>query len=274
MKRFFLLLSVVAVAFTACNQNNNTGDMLLISTEYGDMKVKLYDDTPLHKENILKLAGEGFYNDLLFHRVIDGFMIQGGDPESKDATPDQNLGNGGPGYQVDAEITPAHFHKKGVLAAARTGDNMNPERKSSGSQFYIAQGKVYTNDEMDNLEQNKLSQARRAAFGKFIQDPANEAFRNELQTLQEAGKNEELNNKLIALQPQLDEMIPDDEWKISPEAREAYTTIGGIPHLDGQYTVFGEVVEGLDVIDKIAAVQTNAMDRPVVDVKMTVKRVK
>ncbi|PLX00553.1 MAG: peptidylprolyl isomerase, partial [Marinilabiliales bacterium] len=153
-------------------------------------------------------------------------------------------------------------------------DNMNPERKSSGSQFYIAQGKVYTNEELDNFELNKKMQARRAAFGRFIQDPANEAFAKELQQMQEAGKNDELNAKLMALEPQLDEMITDQEWKISPDAREIYTTVGGIPHLDGMYTVFGEVVEGLDVIDKIAAVETNAMDRPVNNIKMTVKRVK
>jgi cyclophilin family peptidyl-prolyl cis-trans isomerase len=268
----FLISAVIIL--TACNQNTTSEDMILISTEYGDMKVKLYDETPLHKENILKLTDEGFYNDLLFHRVIDGFMIQGGDPESKTATPDQNLGNGGPGYQVDAEILPGHYHKKGVIAAARTSDNMNPERKSSGSQFYIAQGKVYTNEELDNFELNKKMQARRAAFGRFIQDPANEAFAKELQQMQEAGKNDELNAKLMALEPQLDEMITDQEWKISPDAREIYTTVGGIPHLDGMYTVFGEVVEGLDVIDKIAAVETNAMDRPVNNIKMTVKRVK
>ncbi|PLW96579.1 MAG: peptidylprolyl isomerase, partial [Marinilabiliales bacterium] len=146
----FLISAVIIL--TACNQNTTSEDMILISTEYGDMKVKLYDETPLHKENMLKLTDEGFYNDLLFHRVIDGFMIQGGDPESKTATPDQNLGNGGPGYQVDAEILPGLYHKKGVIAAARTSDNMNPERKSSGSQFYIAQGKVYTNEELDNFE--------------------------------------------------------------------------------------------------------------------------
>lgn len=267
-----ILISAVMV-FTACSQNTS-GDMLLISTEYGDMKVKLYEETPLHKENILKLTDEGFYNDLIFHRVIETFMIQGGDPDSKDATPDQNLGNGGPGYQIDAEIRPELFHKKGVIAAARTGDNMNPERKSSGSQFYIAQGQVYTADQLDNFEEHRKSQARRAAFGKYIQDPANAEFAKELQALQEAEKMDELNEKLLALEPILDQYISEEEWKITPEAREAYTTVGGIPHLDGQYTVFGEVVEGLDVIDKIAAAETNAMDRPVKDIKMTIKRVK
>jgi len=268
-----MILFSVVIAFTACTQKNS-GDMVLISTEYGDMKVKLYDETPLHKENFLKLTDEGFYNDLLFHRVINEFMIQGGDPESKNATPDVNLGNGGPGYDIPAEILPGKFHKKGVLAAARTGDNMNPERKSSGSQFYIAQGKVYTNDELDNYEMNRKTQARRTLFGEYIQNPENVAFRNELEALQEAGKTDELNEKLIALEPELDAALTDDMWKISPEAREIYTTVGGIPHLDGAYTIFGEVVEGLDVIDKIAALQTNAVDRPVSDVKMTIKRVK
>ncbi len=267
------LISVVIV-FTACSQNNSSGDMILISTEYGDMKVKLYDETPLHRDNFLKLTDEGFYNDLLFHRVIKDFMIQGGDPESKDATAEQRLGNGGPGYQIDAEIVPTLFHKKGVLAAARTGDNINPERKSSGSQFYIAQGQVYTNEDLDNFENNMKMQLRRELFGTYIQDPANIAFANELQALQEAGKDEEINTKLLALEPVLDEMIDEADWKMSPEAREAYSTIGGIPHLDGQYTVFGEVVEGLDVIDKIAAVQTKDSDRPVKDIKITVKKLK
>ncbi len=223
---------------------------------------------------MLKLVDEGFYNDLLFHRVIKDFMIQGGDPDSKEAAPEKSLGNGGPGYQIDAEILPQFFHKKGVLAAARTGDNINPERKSSGSQFYIAQGQVYTNEELDNFEQHRKAQARRAAFSRFIQDSTNTAFAQELQRLKTENKMEELNAKIIALEPELDKMFSDTDWKISPEVREAYTTVGGIPHLDGQYTVFGEVVEGLDVIDKIAAVQTGAADRPVKDVKMTIKRIK
>jgi len=189
--------------------------MVIISTEYGDMKIKLYDQTPYHRDNFLKLARQGFYDGTLFHRVIKDFMIQGGDPDSKNAQPSQQLGMGGPGYTVPAEINPDLFHKKGVLSAARTGDQGNPQRRSSGSQFYVVQGKTATEAELKSME-----------AGGFV---------------------------------------------FSDAQKEAYKTVGGTPFLDGQYTVFGEVVEGLDVIDKIAAIQTAPGDRPVKDVKMTVK---
>ena len=189
--------------------------MVIISTEYGDMKIKLYDQTPYHRDNFLKLARQGFYDGTLFHRVIKDFMIQGGDPDSKNAQPSQQLGMGGPGYTVPAEINPDLFHKKGVLSAARTGDQGNPQRRSSGSQFYVVQGKTATEAELKGME------SRGFVF--------------------------------------------------SDAQKEAYKTIGGIPFLDGQYTVFGEVVEGLEVIDKIAATQTAPGDRPLKDVKMTVK---
>lgn len=181
---------------------------VLIETSYGNMTVKLYDETPLHRDNFVKLVREGFYDGLLFHRVINRFMIQGGDPNSKDAKPGEMLGNGTLGYRVPAEFNPQLIHKKGVLAAAR--DN-NPEKASSACQFYLVQGQVW--------------------------DAA---------TLQRFGK------------------------AYTPEQIEAYTTVGGTPHLDMEYTVFGEVVEGLEVIDKIAAVKTGPMDRPLEDVKMKI----
>jgi peptidyl-prolyl cis-trans isomerase B (cyclophilin B) len=195
------------------NQNKET--MVIISTAYGDMKIKLYNETPQHRDNFIKLAKEGFYDGLLFHRVIKNFMIQGGDPNSKNAAPGQQLGSGGPGYTVPAEILPHLFHKKGVLSAARTGDQVNPQRRSSGSQFYLVQGKVYTEEELAGLE------ARGFVF--------------------------------------------------SDAQKQAYTTIGGTPFLDAQYTVFGEVVEGLEVVDKIADVATAPGDRPLEDVKFSVK---
>lgn len=272
LKKLMILIGAVMI-FTACSQKQS-GDMVLISTEYGDIKVKLYDETPLHKENFLKLVDQGYYNDQLFHRVIEGFMIQGGDPESIGATADQQLGNGGPGYTIPAEIVSTLYHKKGVLAAARMGDQVNPEKESSGSQFYLVQGKVYTDEELDNLELRNHSMARRTAFGEYMELPESADLRTELKTLQEAGKTDELNAKLLALEPELDKRISDSQWKIPANIREDYTTIGGTPALDNQYTVFGEVVEGLAVIDSIAAVQTNAVDRPVADVKMTMKRVK
>lgn len=189
--------------------------MVQITTDYGTIKIKLYDETPKHRDNFIKLAKEGFYNGTLFHRVIQGFMIQGGDPNSKNAPAGQPLGMGDVGYTVPAEFNPALIHKKGALCAARTE---NPTKASSGCQFYIVQGKTYTDAELDQMEM-------RAGI------------------------------------------------KYTPAQRDIYKKSGGTPFLDMNYTVYGEVTEGLDVVDKIAAVQTNrqAGDRPAQDVKMTVK---
>jgi len=189
--------------------------LVKISTDYGDMVIKLYNETPLHRDNFIKLAKEGFYNGTIFHRVIKDFMIQGGDPESKNAVPGAMYGNGGPGYTIPAEFNKAFIHKKGALSAARLGDGQNPTKASSGSQFYIVQGKTYT-----NLELNTLGQRMGRIF--------------------------------------------------TEEQKEAYETLGGTPFLDMNYTVFGEVIQGLDVIDKIAAVKTLQADRPEKDIKMTV----
>lgn len=200
---------------TTQTMDNNKIYYVNISTQYGDMTVKLYNETPLHRDNFLKLAKEGYYNDLLFHRVIKDFMVQGGDPNSKNAGPNVQLGAGGPNYKIPAEIKPGLYHKKGALAAARQGDQVNPQKMSSGSQFYIVQGKKSSPAELDQISR---------AYGTSF----------------------------------------------SPEAKEIYSTIGGTPFLDGNYTVFGEVVKGLEVIDKIAAVKTMPGDRPAEDVKMTV----
>lgn len=188
---------------------------VLLQTNYGDIVVRLSDSTPLHRDNFLKLAKIGYYDSVLFHRVIKNFMIQAGDPESKSAKPGQPLGNGGPGYRIPAEFRSSLFHKKGVIAAAR--DN-NPEKASSGSQFYIVQGRVFTDAGLDSVETYRLN-----------------------------GR------------------------KIPPGEREVYKTIGGAPHLDQSYTVFGEVISGLDVVDKIAAVTTSKgqdRDRPMEDVRI------
>ncbi len=200
---------------TTQTMDNNKIYYVNISTAYGDMKVKLYNETPKHRDNFLKLAKEGYYNDLLFHRVIKDFMIQGGDPNSRNAGPNDQLGMGGPEYKIPAEIKPGLYHKKGALSAARQADQVNPQKMSSGSQFYIVQGKKTSAAELDQISR---------AYGTSF----------------------------------------------SPEAKEIYSTIGGTPFLDNNYTVFGEVVKGLEVIDKIAAVQTKPGDRPVQDVKMKV----
>lgn len=184
-----------------------------IETTEGTVTVMLYDETPVHRDNFIKLAESGFYEGLLFHRIIPTFMIQGGDPESKNASSGKTLGNGGPGYTLPAEIVPKYFHKYGALAAARTGDATNPQRRSSGSQFYVVQGKTYTDMQLDSMEKQMYTE-------------------------------------------------------FTKEQRDAYSTEGGVPHLDAQYTVFGEVTEGLNIIDNIAGVATGKNDRPKEDVKI------
>jgi len=184
-----------------------------ISTSKGECIVRLYNETPLHRDNFLKLAKEGYYNGTIFHRVIKDFMIQGGDPDSKNATPEASLGNGGPDYKIPAEFRDSIFHKKGVLAAAR--DN-NPEKASSGSQFYLVQGKVFTDEQLNTVEKTRL------------------------------------------------------KHEIPPYQREVYKTIGGTPHLDRNYTAYGEVVKGIEMIDAIAGVETGEANRPKEDVKMTI----
>ncbi|NOT35930.1 MAG: peptidylprolyl isomerase [Saprospiraceae bacterium] len=205
----FILLGIMGLT---CSQNSKD-PKIVIETEYGNMSVKLYDSTPKHKENFIKLVKEGYYKDLLFHRVIPGFMIQGGDPDSKNAPAGKQLGAGGPGYTIPAEIGQYHF--KGALAAARTGDQANPEKRSSGSQFYIVQGQP------------------------------------------------------IAM-TQLEYIVMPNGSKYFKTDMERYAKYGGTPFLDGSYTVFGEVTAGMEVIDKIAGVQCDPMNRPVKDVKMNI----
>lgn len=223
MKKLSFLLTFSLLLFTACAQKTTQKAetqskepektyYVLIETSYGNMTCKLYNETPQHRDNFLKLVREGFYNDLLFHRVINQFMIQGGDPDSRNAKPDQMLGAGGLDYRIPAEFNKNLFHKKGALAAARDG---NPQKASSSCQFYIVQGNVWDGQ------------------------------------------------RLMMLQQQMNKQL-------TPEAIEAYRTIGGTPHLDMDYTVFGEVVEGLEVIDKIAAVPTGKADRPIEDVKFKI----
>jgi len=213
MKKIALAILAIVFMFNLSSMSQTKTDKkvvkFVIHTDYGDMKGILYNETPQHRDNFVKLTKSGFYDGTLFHRVISGFMIQGGDPDSKTAKPGQALGMGGPGYTVPAEFNKSFIHKKGALAAARTGDQQNPQKASSGSQFYIVQGK-------------KVPAAQIGA-------------------------------------------------NYTPEQKTIYETIGGVPFLDGQYTVYGEITDGLDVIDKIAAVQKDGTDRPVKDVKMTIK---
>jgi len=223
MNILFLNISVLAAVMSlssiACAQGNNN-TLIKLETSLGDITVRLYDETPKHRDNMIKLAEDGYFKDQIFHRVIANFMIQGGDPHSVGAEKGQRLGTGGPGYTIPAEFNSKLFHKKGVLSAARRGDDVNPEKESSGSQFYIVQGRVLTVDELMVLEQRGVHTA------------------------------------------------------FSEEEVEAYTTLGGTPHLDGGYTVFGEVVEGLELIDAIANTPTDSYDRPLEDIIFNISVIK
>ncbi len=269
--RFFVLLLFLGIVM-GCGGNGNKTDekMVIIKTEFGDIKVKLYNDTPKHRDNFLKLVDEGFYTDLLFHRVIKQFMIQGGDPGSKNAAPGVQLGGGSPGYTIPAEILPNHHHKKGALAAARLGGPKNPMKESSGSQFYIVQGLVFRPGQLDTLEMKINAQQKDQLLRESFD--ANKAKFSELQS-----KNDKAGFDLLVaqLREQADSLYATKQpFKLTPEQRNDYTTIGGYPSLDNEYTVFGEVVEGLEVIDKIAEVEIDRMNRPVKDVKMKIEQVK
>ncbi len=256
----------------SCSQTGKTTDnpLVVISTDLGEMKIKLYNETPLHRDNFVKLADQGYYNGLLFHRVIDHFMIQGGDPESKNAEPGVRLGNGGPGYTIPAEFRPGLIHKKGALAAARLGDQTNPKKESSGSQFYLVQGKVWREGELDTLEM-KMNDILRQNIFRAVFTPAQE----ELSRFKQENKEESFRLRVAELQACADSLYSQaSHFTLSAEQRKAYTTEGGYPSLDGGYTVFGEVIEGMDVLEKIAAVKTDQSDRPVQDVKMKIKIVR
>ncbi|MEO6190655.1 MAG: peptidylprolyl isomerase [Saprospiraceae bacterium] len=207
-----LILLLVSISFHSCSQKASSPN-IIIETPLGNMTVKLYDSTPKHRDNFIKLVKAGYYKDLLFHRVMPGFMIQGGDPDSRNAAPGAQLGQGGPGYTIDAEI--GKFHFKGVLAAARLGDQGNPQKKSSGSQFYIVQGQAVDPNQLKSMSANSGA-------------------------------------------------------KYSDLDIKRYATTGGTPFLDGNYTAFGEITDGLDVIDKIAAVQCDPNNRPNSDIKMNI----
>ena len=238
------------------------GPTLDVATTAGNIKIRLYDDTPLHRDNFLKLAKEGYYDGVLFHRVINDFMVQTGDPESKDAPAGAMLGSGGPGYTVPAEIVyPKHYHKYGALAAARTGDEMNPERKSSGSQFYIVTGKKYLPQQLSRMEEASVQKQLQSYFMKLQMQ--------HMDTIKQL----RMAKDTIGLENLRQELIKETEANVHPvtmteEQVRDYTTIGGTPHLDGQYTVFGEVLDGMDVVEKIQKAETDGRDRPVDDIRI------
>ncbi len=271
---YFLMIITIFGFSVSCSQIKTEKDtFVLIETEYGTMKVKLYNETPKHSENFVQLCDKRFFDDLLFHRVINGFMIQGGDPDSKNALPGKMLGNGGPGYEIDAEFNEKLFHKKGVLAAARESDQLNPEKKSSGSQFYIVQGTKMSDEEMNQMETKVNESKRNTRIQNAIMSDMN--LMKRVDSLQSSGNIEELNKIIQGLGQKIDETYKNEiKYSIPEEHRKIYRELGGTPFLDGDYTVFGEVVEGIDVIDKIATAQTDSNDRPLKDIKMKIKLVK
>lgn len=270
MKRFAILFTLMACCLMACTGNQKkttdmeTGNETLVrlETTMGNITVKLYNETPKHRDNFIKLVKEGTYDSTLFHRVIKNFMIQAGDPQSKTATDTTTLGNGDVGYTLPAEFNPKFFHKKGALAAARLGDDVNPKKESSGCQFYIVTGRKFSEAQMISME-NQLNDAR-------LENVFNELARKhmkEIYKMRKAGDNDGLLELQDSLETQARAIVAKEPaLKFSREQIAAYTTVGGAPHLDGAYTVFGEVTDGMDVVDKIQAVKTNRADRPETDV--------
>ena len=244
---------------------NQKETMLKIETTLGDIKVKLYNETPKHRDNFIKLAKEGTYNGTLFHRVIKDFMVQAGDPESKNAPKGKMLGTGDVGYTIPAEIVyPKYFHKKGALSAARQGDNVNPNKESSGCQFYIVTGKVFNDSTLIGMEQQMNENKLTTIFNSLAQKHMKEIYK--MRKANDEDGLYDLQEKLFA-QAQ-EEAAKQPEFHFTKEQIEAYTTVGGTPHLDGEYTVFGEVVDGMDIVDKIQNVKTDRSDRPEDDVKI------
>jgi peptidyl-prolyl cis-trans isomerase B (cyclophilin B) len=264
LKFLLVIISLSSFFVSGCAQKKDF--VVTIKTKYGEMAAILYDETPKHKENFLKLVREKYYDSLLFHRVIEGFMIQGGDPESKKSPPNQQLGNGGPGYTIPAEFSPKFFHEKGALSAARLSDAMNPEKASSGSQFYIVQGTVQSKDKI-TLDQEKYGKA----LQQFFQKPENKKYYDSINTFFQSRDQKGYEEYLVNLKPVIESQLGISvEKDISPEAVKTYTTVGGAPHLDGQYTVFGKVIKGLEVIDRIATQPKDPNNRPLEDILMQI----
>ena len=273
MKKLTLLFTLAVGLLTACGgTKKNNSDMengnetrVRLETNLGNITLKLYNETPLHRDNFIKLVKEGVYDSTLFHRVIKNFMCQAGDPNSKTAPDTTMLGDGDVGYTVPAEFrTPAIFHKRGVLAAAREGDDVNPEKASSGCQFYIVTGKKFTEAQLINMA-NQQNQARLdTVFQQLARKHMKEIFK-----LRKAGDNDALLELQDSLEAQARAIVKQEPAKtFTPEQIQAYTTVGGTPHLDGNYTVFGEVTEGMDVVEKIEISKTNRADRPLNNVRI------
>jgi len=245
--------------------------IVILETNYGLITVKLYPETTKHRENFLKLVNEGFYNGVLFHRVIADFMIQTGDPDSKTAKPGASLGSGDVGYTIPAEfIYPQYYHKRGALSAARQGDQTNPLKASSGCQFYIVQGRTFTDVELNSMEKNNEQKLQSKMFQDILNTKQDEVKKYRLERSQV--KLDALRDSILA---EVNVLIgKNSDYKFTEQQRNDYKTLGGTPHLDGDYTVFGEVIEGLDIVENISKTKTGRNDRPVEDIKILKAEVK
>ena len=269
-----LLICLAFIALTACSagskkqtnhhMENEKRTLVKLETTMGNITVALYNETPKHRDNFIKLVKEGVYDSTLFHRVIKQFMIQAGDPDSKNASDTAMLGSGDVGYTIPAEFNPKFFHKKGVLAAARQGDDVNPEKASSGCQFYIVTGRKFTEPQLLGMENKINEQREESLFDSLARQHMQEIYK-----MRKTGDNAGLLELQDTLEAQARELADKEEkFRFTPEQIKAYSTVGGAPHLDGSYTVFGEVTEGMEVVENIEIAKTNRADRPIENIRI------
>lgn len=259
------LLVFTLLFCSSCSSRKHTEQTVVLETNYGNITVKLFPETKKHSQNFLKLVNSGFYNGLLFHRVIAGFMIQGGDPTSKNAASGVVLGSGGTGYRIPSEILfPKYYHKKGALAAARESDQVNPLRASSGCQFYIVQGKTFTDLELDSIEQVKTLKFRDKILNIILKAKEREII--EFHKYHENIKLKLLQDSILAEVKA--QMKTHPAFHFTAQQRNDYKTIGGAPHLDDEYTLFGQVINGMDIVDKISNATTDENDRPLQNIRI------
>ncbi len=260
-----ILLFVLLASFSSLAQER----IVLVSTSLGDMKFRLYNDTPKHRDAFIQLAREGYYDGTLFYRVISDYLIQGGSRSSRNAAPGKRIGYGDPDQTVDDEILPHYFHKKGALCAPRQPDEVNPFKQSDISQFYIVKGQIFTPGQLDTMELAVNRPIRMKLYNQLM----TASVREELKRLKEEKKVAEFRELAEKIKKDIDAEfhLQPGILEFSEEQRKAYTTVGGYPDLDGKYTIFGECIEGLEVIDRIASLKTDGNDRPVQDVKISVK---